>query len=129
MSADELQLASSAAPAPGEAWFGRRLRQLRMARGLTLRSFARKIGVSEAYLSLVERGRMAPPSVEISSRMARVLETDADDFLAAAGRVSPDVAAIILQRPAEMSRLIRAARRWSEAQWAALELDFAEQNR
>lgn len=103
--------------------FGELLRRMRISRGLPLRFFAARVGVSAAYLSLVERGRMAPPSVEISTRMAQVLETDVDRFLSCAGRIAPDVMTIILQRPAEMSRVIRRAVRWSEEDWARLELD------
>ena len=41
--------------------FGRRLRELRRARGRTLKDMAASLGVSAAYLSALEHGRRARP--------------------------------------------------------------------
>ncbi len=42
--------------------FGARLRQLRKARGLTLKQMAADLGVSAAYLSALEHGHRGRPS-------------------------------------------------------------------
>jgi transcriptional regulator with XRE-family HTH domain len=42
--------------------FGARLRQLRKARGLTLKQMALDLGVSSAYLSALEHGHRGRPS-------------------------------------------------------------------
>jgi transcriptional regulator with XRE-family HTH domain len=42
--------------------FGERLRELREARGLTLKAMAEALGVSPAYLSALEHGRRGRPT-------------------------------------------------------------------
>jgi len=49
--------------------FGARLRQLRAARGMTLRAMAGAIGVSPAYLSALEHGKRGRPSWHLIQRI------------------------------------------------------------
>ena len=42
--------------------FGPYIRDLRMDTGITLREFARQLGVSPTYISKVEQGKFAPPA-------------------------------------------------------------------
>jgi len=42
--------------------FGKRLRELRAARGLSLKAMAEALGVSSAYLSALEHGRRGRPT-------------------------------------------------------------------
>ena len=65
------------------------LRLLRRTRGLTLRELAARVGVTESFLSQVERG-VASPSVASLQRIARGLGLSIADLFAtpaAAGRV------------------------------------------
>jgi transcriptional regulator with XRE-family HTH domain len=58
-------------PSPGSE-LGARLRQLRQGKGFTLKQLAAVVGVSESFVSQVERGK-ANPSVTILTRMAEAL--------------------------------------------------------
>ncbi|PKR88582.1 transcriptional regulator [Pleomorphomonas diazotrophica] len=49
--------------------FGARLRELREARGMTLKSMAAAIGVSPAYLSALEHGRRGRPTWDLLQRI------------------------------------------------------------
>lgn len=58
--------------APAEVDLGARIRTLRVARGATLRELAAQAGVTESFLSQVERG-VASPSIASVQRIARAL--------------------------------------------------------
>ena len=58
--------------APVEVDLGARIRALRIARGATLRQLAAQAGVTESFLSQVERG-VASPSIASVQRIARAL--------------------------------------------------------
>lgn len=49
--------------------FGARLREIREARGMTLKSMAAAIGVSPAYLSALEHGRRGKPTWDLLQRI------------------------------------------------------------
>src|SRR5512134_3680276 len=57
---------------PVEVDLGARIRALRVARGETLRKLATQAGVTESFLSQVERG-VASPSIASVQRIARAL--------------------------------------------------------
>ena len=50
--------------------FGRRVRELRAARGVTLAQMAQALGVTPAYLSALEHGRRGMPSFDFLQRVA-----------------------------------------------------------
>lgn len=90
--------------------FGMTLRERRVAKGYSLRKFAELVGVSPTYLSLVERGEAeSPPTAERVRRMAELLDENADQWIALAGRMPEDVAEIIKKNPEGMPELLRAA--------------------
>ena len=70
---------------PVKSEFGRYLRELRRAAGLTLKQVETKARVSNAYLSQIERGLRNPPHPEILRRLAAVYETPHSDLLVQAG--------------------------------------------
>jgi transcriptional regulator with XRE-family HTH domain len=90
--------------------FGAFIRRQREAREIGLREMAKMIGVSPTYLSKIERDEFAPPAEERVRAIARIIECDADDLLARAGRVSSDIADIIKRQPVALSTLLRAAK-------------------
>lgn len=49
--------------------FGARLREIREARGMTLKAMAAAIGVSPAYLSALEHGRRGRPTWDLLQRI------------------------------------------------------------
>jgi len=61
------------------------LRTIRKQRGLSLKKVEKAAGVSNAYLSQLERGRRNPPHPDILKKLARVYEVPVSDLLAAAG--------------------------------------------
>jgi transcriptional regulator with XRE-family HTH domain len=76
---DERQTASE--PVPIEVDLGARIRALRVARGETLRKLAAQAGVTESFLSQVERG-VASPSIASVQRIARALGTSIAELFA-----------------------------------------------
>lgn len=72
--------ASSPAEASATEQLGRRLREVRMARGFSLRKMARQIGVSPSFVSQVERGK-ANPSVGTLYAFVNELGTSLDELM------------------------------------------------
>src|SRR5215207_3160627 len=67
---------------PIEVDLGARIRALRLARGATLRQLAAEAGVTESFLSQVERG-VASPSIASVQRIARALGQSIAELFAA----------------------------------------------
>ena len=89
--------------------FGQMLREKRLAKGHSLRSFAKLVDVSPTYLSQVEQGNVLPPTADRVKRMAEMLGENSDEWIALAGRVSKDLSEIIQKHPTEMPELLREA--------------------
>jgi transcriptional regulator with XRE-family HTH domain len=64
---------------------GTYLHSARKERRLSLKKVERLAGVSNAYLSQLERGRRNPPHPDILKKLARVYEVPLNELLAAAG--------------------------------------------
>jgi len=89
--------------------FAARIRDLRRKRRVTLRHLARLVGLSPSYLSRVERSLMPPPGHRIVAKIARALQVETDELMAAAALVPEDITARLLRRPQLMGRLVRCA--------------------
>ena len=59
--------------------FGKRVREMRAARGLALKSMAHAIGVSPAYLSALEHGRRGAPTWFLVQRIITYFNVIWDD--------------------------------------------------
>jgi transcriptional regulator with XRE-family HTH domain len=94
----------------GKEIFGAFIRREREGKGIGLREMARTIGVSPTYLSLVERDEMLPPAEDKVKAIAKIIECDADDLLARAGRISTDISDIIKRHPIELAALLRTTK-------------------
>src|SRR6476660_1761057 len=70
---------SSPAPASTELQLGPRIRSLRQARRVTLRELAERAGVTESFLSQVER-EVTSPSIASVQRIARALDLGIADL-------------------------------------------------
>jgi transcriptional regulator with XRE-family HTH domain len=66
------------------------LREQRTASRLTLRQLADQVGVSNPYLSQIERG-LRRPSAEVLQQLAKALRVSAEQLYIRAGIVSPEV--------------------------------------
>ena len=94
----------------GREKFGAFIRREREAREFGLREMAKMIGVSPTYLSKVERDEFPPPAEDKVKAIAKIIECDADELLARAGRVSSDLSDIIRRRPVELAALLRTTK-------------------
>jgi transcriptional regulator with XRE-family HTH domain len=56
--------------------FGSRVKELRKEKGLTLEEVARKIGSHKGYVSGIENAKVAPPSVKIILKYAKLFGQD-----------------------------------------------------
>ena len=88
--------------------FGQRLRELRRARGFTLRDLAGKVGVGFTYLSRAENERLQYgdyPSDALIGKLAKALDADADELLFLAKRIPDRMKRRILERPDAFRKL------------------------
>ena len=71
--------------------FGRYIRRTREQRELTITEVARRLDISVAYLSRIERERENPPPDRLMKGLARALDVSVDEVFAAAQRLPPDL--------------------------------------
>lgn len=71
---------------------GEYLKEQRVAAELSLRQLAEQAGVSNPYLSQIERG-LRKPSAEVLQQLARALRISAEQLYVRAGILSPDYTA------------------------------------
>jgi len=105
--------------------FGKRLRELRLAKGFTLRQLAEAVGVDFTYLSKIENGKEGYlPSAETIRSIAEALGADSLELLDIAQKVPPELAQIAADAKARRF-LNRAQEVASPEDWDAL-LDLLE---
>lgn len=90
---------------------GMTLRRLRLESGLSLRHLARRLGVSNAYLSRVEHGLDAPPTPERLEAIATELGLPTNLLLEVGHRLSPFVERYIEQQPQAAALFLEIAAR------------------
>jgi transcriptional regulator with XRE-family HTH domain len=61
--------------------FGKRLRELRKGKGMTLEALASRIGSSKGYLSGIENEKVNPPTEKFVRKLARIFGQDEVAFL------------------------------------------------
>lgn len=61
--------------------FGKRIRELRHARSMTLDEVRLKVKISRAYLSGIENGRVNPPAAPVVRGLAKALGVDPKELL------------------------------------------------
>jgi transcriptional regulator with XRE-family HTH domain len=105
--------------------FGRRLRQLRQERGLTLRTLADAVGVDFTYLSKIENGKVGyAPGADTIRALASALSVDALELLQLAQKVPPEIGT--LARNAKARRFFQRAQEVASPEdWDVL-LDLLE---
>jgi predicted transcriptional regulator/DNA-binding XRE family transcriptional regulator len=78
---------------------GRRLRELRLERGLQQADVARHVGISGAYLNLIEKGKRAV-QLPLLWKALSLFKVEMEPFMASLGeRRAPDVLAQLLDEP------------------------------
>lgn len=88
--------------------FGRRIKQMRKAAGLTQKSLAEACGCSRQHIQSIEAGMVELPSREILAGMARGMGVPVEELLKAAGYLK--------EVPAEAARDAELERRLDELQ-------------
>jgi transcriptional regulator with XRE-family HTH domain len=96
--------------------FGKTIREARMQAEITLRAFAKMIGVSPTYISQIERDEYAPPSESRIKKIAEVLNLDADELSALAQKTPPDLEKVFYEKPKEIAAFLRTAQKLSNEQ-------------
>lgn len=118
--------------------FGRRVRELRAARGVTLAQMADVLGVTPAYLSALEHGKRGRPTFTLIQGVIHVLGViwdEADELVRLADlshpRVTVDTAGLEPEATLLANRLAReiALLERAELQRLAALLDEAQQRR
>ena len=83
--------------------FGAYLRRLRLEQRLSLREVQERAGVSNSYLTLIERGLRKPPGADILKKLAPVYNVPARDLLKAAGYLAEEKREISEEEEVEMA--------------------------
>ncbi len=86
--------------------FGHTLRILRTTAGISLRTLAKKIDVSPAYLSQVELGKLNPPTHDRITKIADTIGIPVSLLIEMSHRPNPDTI-MLLQGHQELNKLIR----------------------
>ena len=88
--------------------FGKRIRELRKAKGLTLRDLESLVGVGFTYLSRVETGRLNfgdYPSEGLIHKLAEAFDADEDELLILAEKIPDKIRRRVLERPEAFATL------------------------
>ena len=67
--------------------FGQRIRELRVAKGLSQPQVAESAGIDVTYLSKIENERVPPPSEDVISKLAQVFKCNQEDLLLLGNRL------------------------------------------
>ncbi|MFP4082595.1 MAG: PTS sugar transporter subunit IIA [Candidatus Aminicenantes bacterium] len=88
--------------------FGHVLRILRTTAGISLRTMAKRVHLSPAYLSQVELGKQPPPTHERMVKIAEIIGIPVSVLSEMSNRPNPEVM-LLLQGHSELNKLIKSA--------------------
>ena len=88
----------------------------RKDKGLSLRDFAKMVGLSHVAISHIEKGKVEAKKDTLLN-IARVLEYDVDTMLAKASRLDDDIEDLIFEKSDQVPQFLRTAKNLSEEQW------------
>jgi len=114
--------------------FGQLVRELRIKNReySSLRDFARKVGLSPAYLSRIENGKEPPPSEPIVERLAEALGADKYELFGCAGRVPTEFLETFRRNPKGMASFMRRVKEVgleTNGEWRELEGSLSQMKR
>ena len=109
-----------------EKTFGQLIRELRINHKEynSLREFARKVGLSPAYLSRIENEKEPPPSEAIIERMAEALGIDKYELFSHAGKIPTEFLETFQRNPKSVASFMRRAQEYgieTDKDWKAIE--------
>jgi HTH-type transcriptional regulator, competence development regulator len=114
--------------------FGQIIRELRIKNREydSLREFARKVGLSAAYLSRIENEKEPPPSELIVEKLAEALGADKYELFSYAGKVPTEFLETFKKNPRGMAsfmRRVKEAGLETNGEWKELEKNITEMKR
>ncbi len=98
---------------------GTKIKSLREEQKVGVRELGRLVNVSAMHISNIEKGKSSA-SADIIQKVAHVLKADADELLALADQIAPDVAEVINSNTQAVPSFLRAAKDLSPGQWSEL---------
>jgi len=109
-----------------EKIFGQLIRELRINHKEynSMREFARKVGLSPAYLSRIENEKEPPPSEAIIERMAEALGIDKYELFSHAGKIPTEFLETFKKNPKSVASFMRRAQEYgieTDKDWKAIE--------
>lgn len=90
--------------------FGDKIRELRKAKGLTVRAMGEKVGVSFAYVSKIETGKLDFgdfPSEVLIRKLATALDADEDELFLLAQKIPEPIRRRVMERPDAFRQIAR----------------------
>ncbi len=90
--------------------FGKQIRQLRRSKRLSQRALGKQVGVSFAYISKVENGKLDFgdfPSAALIGRLASALDADEEELLLLAEKIPEPIRRRVFERPDAFRQLAR----------------------
>jgi HTH-type transcriptional regulator, competence development regulator len=114
--------------------FGQIIRELRIKNRdyASLREFARKVGLSAAYLSRIENEKEPPPSEQIIEKLATALGADKYELFSTAEKVPTEFLETFKKNPRSVASFMRKARDVgleTDREWNELERNISEMKR
>ena len=83
---------------------GKKIRDLRIKKGMSLTKLAKVSGISKSYLSFIERGKQTNPSIEVIEKISKALSVDLQSLLTTPKQNEPpDLDIEVIQLAIEMS--------------------------
>jgi transcriptional regulator with XRE-family HTH domain len=98
----------------------------------SLREFARKVGLSPAYLSRIENEKEPPPSEPIIERMAEALVVDKYELFSHAGKIPTEFLETFQKNPKSVASFMRRAQEYgikTDKDWKSIEEAIPEMKR
>lgn len=86
---------------------GARIKELRLAAGLSQRELARRVEVSYPHISKIE-ANIEPASTELLQRIAREVGGDADELILMADRLPDEIRQAVAEKPDLAPRFLRS---------------------
>ncbi len=114
--------------------FGQVVRELRVKNKdySSLREFARKVGLSPAYLSRIENEKEPPPSETVVEKLAEALGTDKYELFSYAGKVPTEFLETFKKNPrgvASFMRRVQEVGLESDSDWKEIETNLSRMKR
>jgi len=114
--------------------FGHLIRELRIQHKdySSLREFARKVGLSPAYLSRIENEKEPPPSETVIERLAEALGADKYELFSYAGKIPEEFLETFKKNPKGVASFMRRAKEIgleSDSDWEEIERNLTRMKR